>query len=34
MEAFEALKTKYNVMLTNRYAPAEVFSLNKEESLV
>lgn len=34
MEAFEVLKTKFNVMLTNRYAPAEVFTLKKGKVMV
>ncbi|PWD98101.1 MBL fold metallo-hydrolase [Marinilabilia rubra] len=34
MEAFDALKTKFNVRLTNRYAPAEVFTLEKEQAFI
>ena len=30
IEAFGELKSRFNVMLTNRYAPADVFTLQKE----
>lgn len=31
LEAFDALKDRFNIKLTNRYAPADIFTLKKKE---